>query len=44
MPPPLVGVAVKVTLVPAQMVLPAAFDTMLTLAGSNGLTVNAAVF
>jgi hypothetical protein len=37
--PPLVGVAVNVTLVPAQIVLLVAFDTMLTLAGRFGLTM-----
>jgi len=37
--PPLVGVAVNVTLVPAQIVLFVAFDTMLTLAGRFGLTM-----
>ena len=36
--PPLVGVAVKVTLVPEQIVLPG-FAAMLTLAGNSGFTV-----
>ena len=38
MVPPLVGVAVKVTLVPAQMVCAPAVIAMLTLAGKFGLT------
>jgi hypothetical protein len=37
--PPLVGVAVNVTLVPAQIVLSASLDAMLTLAVKLGLTV-----
>jgi hypothetical protein len=37
--PPLVGVAVNVTLVPAQIVLFAAFDAMPTLAVRIGLTI-----
>ena len=35
----MVGVAVNVTLVPAQIVLFVAFDAMLTLAGRFGLTI-----
>ena len=35
----MVGVAVKVTLVPAQIVLSASLETMLTLAGKFGFTV-----
>ena len=35
----MVGVAVKVTLVPEQMVLSASLDAMLTLAGRLALTV-----
>ena len=37
--PPLVGVAVKVTDVPAQIVLSASLDVMLTLTGRFGFTV-----
>ena len=37
--PPLVGVAVKVTLVPEQMVLSASFEAILTLTARFGLTV-----
>ena len=40
--PPLFGIAVKVTLVPAQMVLPAASDVMLTDGVTWALTVKAA--
>ena len=39
--PPFVGVAVNVTLVPAQIMLSASLDAMLTLAGRLGLTVMA---
>ena len=35
----MVGEAVKVTLVPAQIVLSASFETMLTLTGKLGFTV-----
>ncbi len=40
----MVGVAVKVTLVPAQMVLSPSLEAMLTLAGKFGLTVVVMVF
>ena len=39
MVPPLVGVAVNVTLAPEHIVLPLALDAMLTLAGKLGFTV-----
>ena len=39
--PPFVGVAVNVTLVPAQIMLSASLDAMLPLAGRLGLTVMA---
>ena len=42
-PPPFVGVAVKVTLVPAQMVLPGA-AAIVTLTGKFGFTVMVIVF
>ena len=38
--PPFVGVAVNVTLVPAQMVLSASLEAILTLADTYGLTTN----
>ena len=37
--PPFVGVAVKVTLVPAQTILSKSFEAMLTLTGRFGFTV-----
>ena len=36
----MVGVAVKVTLAPVQIILSASLDAMLTLAATFGLTVN----
>ena len=35
----MVGVAVKVTLVPAHIILSASLEVIVTLAGNNGLTV-----
>ena len=40
----MIGVAVKVTLVPALMVLSASLETILTLAGKLGFTVIVTVF
>jgi hypothetical protein len=40
----LVGVAVKVTLVPAQIILSASLETIVTLAGNNGFTVVVILF
>ena len=39
MVPPLIWVAVNVTLVPVQMILSASLETILTLTGKFGLTV-----